>query len=314
VKKLQVVEANLLPLVVATTLLGLIVPAFGHVLEPGIGLLLALLMFFVSITVNLSDLHLILRRPWYQIIALVLVYGPMSVAGLWIGRLVFGPGHLAVGQALVGALPTDVSAPLLVLLGRGNVALAAVMNAINTALSPFLVPALLLLLTGVRFQVRVEPLILELFLVVVAPMAVAIWLRTRFPEPVGRFDPAYSFSSSLIYLLLLLAVVGSNAQQLISYGWYAVVILLAQLALNLTGYALGAMAGWIVQGREDRIAFLFTISKKEFSLAAALVFASELPREVAIPAVFYAVLQMITSPIAVNLLNRFHARSQKNGS
>lgn len=299
----QVVEKNLLPLVVAATALGLVFPATGLLLKPAVGLMLALLMFFVSITFDAGDVRLVLRKPWYQVIALILVYVPMSLAGLLIGRVFFGTGPLAVGQALVGALPTDVSAPLLVLLARGNVALAAVMNAVNTALAPFIVPPLLLLLTGVQFHVPMGPIILELFLIIVVPMAVATWLRTKYPEPISRLDPLYSFGSSIMYLVLLLAVVGSNADQIIDYGWYGVLILLAQLILNLVGYGFGAMAGLLVTTREERIAFLFTVSKKEFSIAAALVFASGLPAEITIPAVFYAVLQMVTSPMAVKLLN-----------
>jgi BASS family bile acid:Na+ symporter len=42
-----------------------------------------------------------------------------------------------MGQTLLGTLPTDVSSPLLVLMARGNVALAAVFNAVNTVFSPF---------------------------------------------------------------------------------------------------------------------------------------------------------------------------------
>lgn len=80
-----------------------------------------------------------------------------SLAGLISGRWCFGAGPLASGQTLVGTLPTDVSAPLLVLLARGNVGLAAVMNAVNTAIPPFVVPALFLAPTGVELQVPVGP-------------------------------------------------------------------------------------------------------------------------------------------------------------
>ncbi|MBZ4307410.1 hypothetical protein LAN33_24370, partial [Mycobacterium tuberculosis] len=87
---------------------------------------------------------------------------PMSLAGWLTGRIFFGSGHLAAGQALVGMLPTDVSAPLLVLLARGNVALAAVLNAVNTALSPFIIPFLFLWLTGIELTVPVGAVVLEL--------------------------------------------------------------------------------------------------------------------------------------------------------
>ena len=47
---------------------------------------------------------------------------------------------------------------------------------------------------------------------------------------------------------------------------------------------------------------LFTVSKKEFSIAAAFVAASRLPSEIVIPATFFAVIQMITSPIVAKYL------------
>jgi bile acid:Na+ symporter, BASS family len=305
--RLKVLEENLLWFVLGATALGLVLPALGEALYPLVGPLLALLMFLVSLTFDASDIKRVLKRPSWQVLATFLVYGPMALAGALIGRLFFGSfaaSPLAVGQALVGALPTDVSAPLLVLLGRGNVALAAVLNAVNTALAPFVVPPLLLLLTGVRFEVPLAELMLELALIILVPLAAGVFLRSRFPRAVSGLDPLYSFSSSLTYLLLLLAVVGPNAGTIVDYGLYALVILAAQLALNLTGYALGSSTRFLTDSRETQIAFLFTVSKKEFSIAAAVVVASGLPEEVLIPAVIFAVVQMLTSPLAVRLLNR----------
>lgn len=305
--RLKVLEENLLWFVLGATALGLVLPALGEALYPLVGPLLALLMFFVSLTFDASDIKRVLKRPSWQVLATFLVYGPMALAGALIGRLFFGSfaaSPLAVGQALVGALPTDVSAPLLVLLGRGNVALAAVLNAVNTALAPFVVPPLLLLLTGIRFEVPLAELMLELALIILVPLAAGVFLRSRFPRAVSGLDPLYSFGSSLTYLLLLLAVVGPNAGTILDYGLYALVILAAQLALNLTGYALGSSTKCLTDSRETQIAFLFTVSKKEFSIAAAVVVASGLPEEVLIPAVIFAVVQMLTSPLAVRLLNR----------
>lgn len=306
-RRLEVLEKNLLWFVLGTTIVGLFLPVLGEVLYPLVSPLLALLMFLVSLTFDATDVKRVFKRPSWQVLATFLVYGPMALAGALIGRLFFGgfaASPLAVGQALVGALPTDVSAPLLVLLGRGNVALAAVLNAVNTALAPFVVPPLLLLLTGIRFEVPLAELMLELALIILVPLAAGVFLRSRFPRAVSGLDPLYSFGSSLTYLLLLLAVVGPNAGAILNYGFYAIVILAAQLTLNLTGYALGATARWITESRETHIAFLFTVSKKEFSIAAAVVVASGMPAEVLIPAVFFAVVQMITSPLAVRLLNR----------
>eukprot|EP00873_Tetraselmis_striata_P031440 jgi/Tetstr1/451704/TSEL_038740.t1 len=301
-KALAFVENNLLLLAVVTAALGLLVPSLGMVLESGISPLLALLMLVISLTFDAHAVKLVFRKPSRQLWALGLVYGPMSLAGWLTGRLFFGSGPLAAGQTLVGTLPTDVSAPLLVLLARGNVALAAVLNAVNTVLSPFIVPILFLLLTGIELQVPIGAIIMELVLIVVLPTVIGVYLRTRYPEAVGRHDGLYPALGSVLYLLLLLAVVGPNAETILGYGWFALLIALAALTLNLIGYAVGSIAKVFVADRQELIAYLFTVSKKEFSIAAAFVAASGLPSEIAVPAAFFAVIQMITSPIAAKIL------------
>ena len=296
------IENNLLILAVATAAFGLAAPAFGIALEAAISPLLALLMLVISLTFDASAVRIVLQKPDRQLWALGLVYGPMSLAGWLTGRIFFGTGPLAAGQTLVGMLPTDVSAPLLVLLARGNVALAAVLNAVNTALSPFVIPFLFLWLTGIELTVPVGAVVLELVLTVLVPTVVGVWLRTRFTDEGSRLDFAWPALGSVLYLVLLLAVVGPNAATIIGYGWYAIVIALAALVLNLIGYAVGMISKFFAADREELIAFLFTTSKKEFSIAAAFVAASGLPSEIAAPAAFFAVIQMITSPIAAKML------------
>lgn len=299
---LELIENNLLLLAIGATTLGLVFPAAGIVLEPAIGPLLALLILVISLTFDAGAVRIVLRRPDRQLWAFGLVYGPMSLAGWLTGRLFFGTGPLAAGQALAGMLPTDVSAPLLVLLARGNVALAAVLNAVNTAVSPFVIPFLFLWVTGLELTVPVGAVILELVLVVLVPTVIGVWLRTRFPARVSRLDVAWPALGSVLYLALLLAVVGPNAATILGYGWSAVPIALAALVLNLIGYAVGMTARLFAADREELIAFLFITSKKEFSIAAAFVAASGLPSEVAVPAAFFAVVQMITSPLAARML------------
>lgn len=298
------VESNLVWFVIAVAGLGLTVPETGKFLEPSIGPLLALLMLIISLTFDAHDVRIVLRKPSRQFLALGLVYGPMSIAGWLTGRLFFGSGPLASGQTLLGTLPTDVSSPLLVLMARGNVALAAVFNAVNTALSPFIVPFLFLWLTGIQLDVPLGSIILELVLIVLVPTVLGVSLRTGFPRFFARHDSAYAGFGSIIYLLILLAVVGPNAKTILGYGWYALVIAGAALCLNLTGYLVGMVSRLLTTDRKEVITYLFTVSKKEFSIAAAFVAASGLPSEIAIPAAFFAVIQMITSPIAAKILAR----------
>ena len=147
-------------------------------------------------------------------------------------------------------------------------------------------------------------IILELTLIVLLPTVIGVSLRTRFSAFFARHDSAYAGIGSILYLLILLAVVGPNATTIIGYGWYAFVIAGAALCLNLIGYLVGMSSRLLTSDRKEVITYLFTVSKKEFSIAAAFVAVSGLPSEIAIPAAFFAVIQMITSPIAAKILAR----------
>jgi bile acid:Na+ symporter, BASS family len=302
VERLRVVENNLVVLVLATGTFGLAVPSAGQALSGAVTPLLALLMLAVSLTFDVSTVRAVLRRPGVPLLATLLVYGPMSLAAVLIAGAVFGPGPLWLGLVLVGTLPTDVSSPLLVWIARGDVALATVCNAVNTALAPLLVPALFLLYTGVELDVPVAALTGELAATVLVPTVVGVAVRTRWPGPVRRIEPVLSAVGSLSYLLLLLAVVGPNADRIGAAPGPMLVLAGAALALNLTGYLVAVAARPLLPERPERIAMLFTVSKKEFSIAAFVVFATGLPAEVALPAVMYAVVQMLTSPVVARRL------------
>ncbi|MHB8171997.1 MAG: bile acid:sodium symporter family protein [Thermincolia bacterium] len=301
-EKLRVVEENLLPLVVLTTAVALFLPQTGEVLKVTVSPMLALLMFFISLTFDFSQFKNALKKPWLVVMAIVLVFLPMSVVGLGIGNLLFSK-ELAIGQTIVGALPTDVSAPLLVYLGKGNVALASLLNGVVTGLSPFILPPLLLFLTGIEFQIPVWDMTLHMFIIIVVPMFLGVLARTKLSF-LRAYEPVYSFSSSLLYLALLFVVVADSSNLILSFSMGMIILLVAgQLALNLAGYLIGFLTMPFVKNRDDLVAILFTVSKKEFSIAAALVYTAGLPEIMLIPSVIYAVLQMITSPLAVKVLN-----------
>jgi bile acid:Na+ symporter, BASS family len=291
------IEDHLTPLVLLAAGVGLVVPAVGVALSSLIAPLLALLMLCVSLTFDLATLRSVLARPGVQVLATTLVYGPMSLLGFGLGWLAFGAGPLGLGFALVGALPTDVSSPLLVLLARGNVALATVANAVNTALAPLLVPALFLAYTGVQLEVPVAPLIGALAATVLLPTIVGVALHTWRPARVEPLRPTLSTIAALAYLLLVVAVVGPNAALVRERPGTVLLVGAVAFALNLAGYALGWTTRAALADPADRAALLFTVSKKEFSIAALVVVASGLPPEVALPAVVYAVVQMLTSPL-----------------
>lgn len=303
IERLRVVENNLISLVIITTCIALFLPQVGEVLKISVSPMLALLMFFISLTFDFNELKDTIKKPWIIIITIFLVFLPLSFIGLGIGELFFKE-NLAIGQTIVGSLPTDVSAPLLVYLGKGNVALASLMNGLVTGLSPLILPPLILFLTGIEFQIPIQEMMLELVVIIVIPMTLAVLLRTKLPS-ISMYEPVYSFSSSLLYIALVFVVVADSSESILSFSSGMIILLIvAQLLLNIAGYLIALLTKPIVKKKDDLVAVLFTVSKKEFSIAAAIVYTADLPEIMLIPSVFYAVLQMITSPLVVRFLNR----------
>jgi bile acid:Na+ symporter, BASS family len=298
VQRLRLIEQNLLPLVLATAVVGVLLPASGTGPARIITPLLAMMLLCTSLTFDAATVQGVLRRPGIQVLATAMVYGPMGVIGLGLATWLFGPTAIGSGLILVAVLPTDVSSPLLVWIARGDVALATALNAVNTALAPLLVPALFLAYTGIELDVAISPVIAELAVTVIVPTALGVALRTWQPRRIAPLEPLLSAVACLAYLGLLLAVVGPNAATITSRPGTVAAVAAAALALNACGYLLAVLAGPLVGSQAARTALLFTVSKKEFSIAAVVVTASGLPVEVALPAAVYAVVQMITSPLA----------------
>jgi BASS family bile acid:Na+ symporter len=92
----------------------------GEFLRITVSPMLALLMFVISLTFDFNELKEAMKKPRILIVSIFLVFIPMALIGLGVGELLFDD-ELAIGQTIVGSLPTDVSAPLLVYLGKGNV-------------------------------------------------------------------------------------------------------------------------------------------------------------------------------------------------
>ncbi|MTV27945.1 hypothetical protein FTX61_21390, partial [Nitriliruptoraceae bacterium ZYF776] len=132
----------------------------------------------------------------------------------------------------------------------------------------------------------------------------SVAIRSWQPRRIARIEPVLSATGALSYLALLLAVIGPNAEAIIDAPATMLLLAAAGLALNVSGYGLAFAARPLLAERGDRVAMLFTVSKKEFSIAAMVVFSSGLPADVALPAVIYAIVQMITSPAVASRVAR----------
>ena len=231
----------------------------------------------------------------------------MALFAFLLGRLFYQWTDIGTGQLLLGSLPADVSAPLMVYLAGGSTALGTAMLVIAMALTPFVLPNVLTWLGGVAFKVPVSYLVVELAGIIVIPVVIGILLNYSSTK-IREREQVWSGIASLCYIILLFVVVSSNAKAIMSLKMFALVILLAEIILNLFGIAMSYLTRLIFKQKDTFIPILFLVSSKEFGIASAAVETMKLNTAMVIPSAFYAVVQMISSPIMVKLVNRHKSK------
>jgi BASS family bile acid:Na+ symporter len=308
-KVLAWISDHLLHFVLIVGTFSLVFPGPGSSLGWIVTPVLAVMVLNVSMTINVEDFKQIKKYPLMIFWGVFLQFVPMALFALLLGKL-FTPGSdISTGQLLLGSLPADVSAPLMVYLAGGSTAIGTAMLVVAMALTPFVLPNVLAWFGGVAFKIPVSYLVVELAGIIVIPVVLGIFLNYRSVK-VREEEQVWSGIASLCYILLLFVVVSSNAKAIISLRMFALVILLAEIALNLFGFALAYLTKIISKQKETFLPLLFLVSTKEFGIASAAVETMKLNTTLVIPSAFYAVVQMISSPIMVKIIK--YLKSEKS--
>jgi BASS family bile acid:Na+ symporter len=107
-------------------------------------------------------------------------------------------------------------------------------------------------------------------------------------------------------------VVSSNARGIISLRSFALVLLAAEILLNLFGYLAAYLTKLAFRKGEAFYPMLFTVGNKEFGISSAAAGAMGLSPFVNIPSVFFAIVQMISMPVAVKIIS--HITSKRDAA
>jgi BASS family bile acid:Na+ symporter len=272
--------------------IALIFPKPGSALSVLVTPVLGVMVLNVSMTIRFDDLKQIAEHPFMICWSAFLQFIPMSLFALLLGKMFSQWLDISTGQLLLGALPADVSAPLMVYLAGGSTALGTAMLVV--------LPSILAWFGGVAFSVPISYLVIELFGIIIAPVVLGIFLNLR-SASVRENERIWSGIASVCYIILLLIVVSSNAQKIIALKVFALLMLLIEVILNLFGYSLAFLTKLIFRQQDTFLPMLFVVSSKEFGIASAAVETMRLNTALVIPSVFYAVVQMISAPIMVRI-------------
>lgn len=298
---LKLLTNNLLIIVLIVGGFSMICPSLGAGLGYIVTPVLAFMVFSVSMTIKMEDLKQVKKYPAVILWGAILQFVPMLLFSFMLGKIFLKSGYIGTGQVLLGSLPADISAPLMVYLVGGSTALATTMLIFAMLLTPIILPNTLSILAKVSFKVPTTYLIIELAGIILIPAILGVTLN-YFSLKVRKNEEVWSGLASTCYVILLFVVVSCNAKAIISLKSFAFLILALEIALNLFGYAMAYTTKLIFKSDEAYLSVLFLASSKEFGIASAAVDTMKLSSAIVIPSTFYAVVQMISLPIVVKLM------------
>ena len=255
---------------------------------------LAIVMLGLGLSLTPGDFGRVGRQPKAVVIALLLqlLVLPAICFGL---VLAFDlPPILAVGMLLLAASPGGTTANLFSHLFRGDVALNITLTAVNSLIAVGTLPVITNLAIqwfdpadagslGLQFGKTVQ-----VFAVVLVPVAVGMLVRQRAPEFADRMDKPVRILSAVVLALVIVGTMVAERENIAGYlrdiGLPAVLFCVLSLTVGLLVPRLLGVT------ERQAIASAFEIGIHNSTLAIAVAISVLGSVELAVPAAVYGVL------------------------
>ena len=280
-------------LVLAGGLVGLVLPDQTARLSEHVPLLLGVIMFGMGLTLRPVDFALVLRRPWAVLCGLSAQFVIMPLTAVAVGWLFGLSGLLLTGMVLVSCAPgARPQCDRLPLAGRcrvvgdadlgGHDALAGVDPAVGALAGRFGLP------------VGFTDLFSSIVQVVLLPVTAGLVLRVVAGRYVKKVLPYLPLVSVTGIVVVVAAIVGANADAVVSSG---ILLVAAVIVHNGLGLLLGYFAAKLARLDESACrAVSVEVGMQNSGLSASLATAHFTPLA-ALPAALFSVWHNVSGSI-----------------
>ncbi|WP_219838350.1 bile acid:sodium symporter family protein [Paenibacillus sp. R14(2021)] len=241
-------------------------------LVPAVPYMFAYVTLTMALGCGVAQLRAVISRPGVMVLTFLLahVLSPLIAYGL--GTMLFGADSpYVVGLVLFTIIPLGVSTVLWVGMSAGSVPLILAMVVIDSAISPFIVPAGIHLLFHQAVQTDSAQMMSDLLLLIVAPtiLGVALYEWTR-----GRIQQAVKPYAAPLSKLCFVGVVLLNAAAIAPYmaTMSGDLLRLVPLSIGMVGicYAVGYFGTMRYRSRELQVTVSYATGMRNISLGIVL--------------------------------------------
>jgi BASS family bile acid:Na+ symporter len=272
---------------------------------------LGIIMLGLGLSLSLADFARVAKFPKPVLIGLACQLLLLPLACFFLAKAFGLAPALAVGLMLLAASPGGTTANLYSHLAHGDVALNITLTAVNSVVAILTMPLIVNL--SLAYFMTAEPAIplqfakvVQVFAIVLGPVAIGMWLRSRFPGFAERMQKPVKIVSALFLLLIILLAVAKDWRTFVDY---APAVGGAALAFNLLSMAVGYCVPRLLKlNLRQAIAIAMEIGIHNGTLAIALALSPALLNNptMAIPAAIYSLIMFITAALFGLWVNRVH--------
>jgi BASS family bile acid:Na+ symporter len=263
---------------------------------------LAIIMLGMGMTLIITDFTRIIKHPRAILIGLTnqLIFLPIIGFSL---AIVFNLNPvMAVGLMILASCPGGPTSNLITQVCKGNIALSVTLTAVASILSILTIPFILSYAleyfgsnTDVTIKLPIIDTILQIMVITVIPISIGMLIRKHKTNFAKRMEKPMRTASTIIFILVFIAVLAANADKLVDGMKEAGLV---TLLLNIVTMGLGYLTARLFKlSLKNTISI--TIESGIQNGTLALVIATSILNniEMGIPIGTYAIWMFLTAGI-----------------
>lgn len=213
-----------------------------------LALSLIIIMFGMGLSLRMRDFAAVFLRPKAIIIGLVCQLIVLPIVGFTLIKIFTLQPDIAIGVIILAACPGGPTSNLITHLANGDTALSVSMTTACSFITLLTIPFIInlglqeVLGAGTSIQLNILQTILQVFIIVIVPIALGMLLKSKRPIFSLRMQKPVKRASGIFFVVVLLAVIIKERELLFSSLDEAGLV---SLSLNLVTMAIGYGLGYL---------------------------------------------------------------------
>ncbi len=184
---------------------------------------LFIIMLGMGLSLVVDDFRRIVKYPKATLIGLVNQLIFLPAIGFGICHLLKLPNELAIGVMLLAACPGGVTSNLISHLSRGDTALSISLTAVSSFITLITIPLYVGFAlnyfsnSGQAVDVDEVGMILQVLVIVIIPVAIGMFIRSRRENFALRMDGPVRIVSIILFVTILLSIIIKERETIVEY-------------------------------------------------------------------------------------------------